>query len=424
MRGSLVEMQKSLFRLAFVPSHDYTACEVCSINPRACPLVRQDIQEFLDARTITIVHPRKLENNVNVIIPLFNIPEPLENTFDSRNSMISNLVIYFPGPALYQYDKAVLYKYQATMIKDGNEVPLPSMSSVDNIVDVSGVTRSRSVFATVPPRNVEASVGKKIQVEAPIVNNKLDVVEESIGANINSKFDEVLTLIKKSEYKIVDQLLQTPSKISVLSLLMSSEAHREALQKILDQTYVDHDVMIDQFDNIVANITACNNLSFSIEELSIEGKNHNTTLHISINCLTESLSSVLVDTRSSLNVMPKSTLYRLTFQGAPMRPSGVIVKAFDDSRKTVINEVDLSMTIGPHTFQITFQVMDIHAFYNCMLGRPWIHEAMAVTLNLHQRLKFVRKGKLVTIYGEKALVVSHLSSFSFVDVEDEVGTQF
>lgn len=66
-----------------------------------------------------------------------------------------------------------------------------------------------------------------------------------------------------------------------------------------------------------------------------------------------------------------------------MRSSGVIVKAFDGSRTTVIGEVDLPMTIGPHTFQITFQVMDIHASYSCLLGRPWIHEAMDVTSTLH-----------------------------------------
>jgi hypothetical protein len=159
------------------------------------------------------------------------------------------------------------------------------------------------------------------------VSNKLDIMEESIGPNINSEFDEVLRLIKKSEYKTVDQLLQTPSKIYILSLLMSSEAHREALQKVLEQAYVDHDVTIDQFDNIVANITACNNLSFSHEELPVEGKDHNMALHISMNCLTDSLSGVLVDTGSSLNVMPKLTLSRLTFQGAPMKSSGVIVKA-------------------------------------------------------------------------------------------------
>ncbi|XP_050874907.1 uncharacterized protein LOC127078504 [Lathyrus oleraceus] len=310
------------------------------------------------------------------------------------------------------------------MIKDGKEVSLPSMPFVVNISDVSGVTRSGCVFTTVPPRNVEASVGKKMQVEASTVSNKPDIVEESSGANINSEFDEVWRLIKKSEYKIVDQLLKTPSKIYVLSLLMSYEAHREALQKVLEQAYVDHDVTINQFDSIIANITACNNLSFSHEELPIEGKDHNMALHISMNCLTDSLSGVLVDTGSSLNVVPKSTLSRLTFQGAPIRSSGVIVKAFDGSRKTVIEEVDLPMTIGPHTFQITFQVMDIHASYSFLLGRPWIHEVVVVTSTLHQRLKFVRKGKLVTVCGEEALVVSHLSYFSSVDAQDEIGTQF
>ena len=93
------------------------------------------------------------------------------------------------------------------MIRDGNEVPLPSMPSIINISNVSGVTRSECVFTTVPPRNVEASVGKKMQVEAPIMNNKSDVMEESSGAIINLEFDEVLRLIKKREYKIVDQLL-------------------------------------------------------------------------------------------------------------------------------------------------------------------------------------------------------------------------
>ena len=45
---------------------------------------------------------------------------------------------------------------------------------------------------------------------------------------------------------------------------------------------------------------------------------------------------VLVDTGSSLNVLPKSTLARLSYQGAPMRYNGVVVKVFDGSQKTVI----------------------------------------------------------------------------------------
>ncbi|KAI5404208.1 hypothetical protein KIW84_051378 [Lathyrus oleraceus] len=66
--------------------------------------------------------------------------------------------------------------------------------------------------------------------------------------------------------------------------------------------------------------------------------------------------------------------------------------------------------------------MDIHPSYSCLLGRTWIHEAGAVTSTLHQKWKFVKNKKLVVIGGEKALFVSHLSSFSYIDAEDEVGT--
>ena len=86
----------------------------------------------------------------------------------------------------------------------------------------------------------------------------------------------------------------------------------------------------------MGNITSCNNLSFCDDEFPDEGRNHNLSLHISMNYKNDSLSNVLIDNRSSLNVIPRSTLIKLKYQGDPMRPSGIIVKAFDGSRKSVI----------------------------------------------------------------------------------------
>src|ERR1044072_5677673 len=67
-------------------------------------------------------------------------------------------------------------------------------------------------------------------------------------------------------------------------------------------------------------------------------------------------------------------------------------------------------------------MIDIFPTYSCLLGRPWIHEAGAVTSTLHQKLKFTVNGKLVTIIGEQALLISHLSSFSFITANDVEGT--
>ncbi|MEM5332362.1 hypothetical protein VSR34_38715, partial [Paraburkholderia sp. JHI2823] len=60
----------------------------------------------------------------------------------------------------------------------------------------------------------------------------------------------------------------------------------------------------------------------------------------------------------------------------------------------------------------------------CLLGRPWIHEAGVVTSTFHQKLKFVREGKVVIINGEQTLLISHLSSFIIVEADEiVVGTQ-
>src|SRR3954469_1307440 len=122
--------------------------------------------------------------------------------------------------------------------------------------------------------------------------------------------------------------------------------------------------------------------------------------------------------------MPKSTLSRLSFKDYPLRKRHVIVKAFDGSRKSVFGEVDLSITIGPQKFKITFQLMDIPSQYSCLLGRPWIHEAGAITSTLHQKLKFIKNDKLITVCGERALIVSNLSSFSDIEPKEVVGTKF
>lgn len=187
---------------------------------------------------------------------------------------------------------------------------------------------------------------------------------------------------------------------------------------------MDYDVTLGQFESIVGNVTACNSLSFSDEDLPAEGKKHNQALLISVLCKTDSLSNVLIDTDSALNVMPKSTLDQLTYSEALLRPSKVTVRAFDGTRRSVYGEIDLSISVGPHEFHVTFQVMEIHASFNCLLGRPWIHDAGAVTSTLHQKLKFVSHGKLITVSGESAFLISNLFAFSVIGGNSSDGSSF
>lgn len=400
--------QTSLFE------HDHAAYEVCLLDPQGCQKVKDDIQGLLDQGELVV--ERKCDD-----VCVITSEEPLEIFYDSRKSVAAPLVICLPGPMPYASEKAIPYKYNATMIEDGREVPIPPLPSVGNVAEVSRVLRNGRIVPVVLPKKASAPVIEETQAKDP---SAVKDIGQSSGTNANSEIDEVLKLIKKSEYKVVDQLMQTPSKISIMSLLLNSDAHKEALMKVLEQAFVDYDVTVGQFGGIVGNITACNNLSFSDEELPKEGRNHNLALHISVNCKTDTLSNVLIDTGSSLNVMAKTTYDQLSYKGTPLRRSEVMVKAFDGSRKDVHGEVDLPITVGPQIFQITFQVIDIRASYSCLLGRPWIHKAGAVTSTLHQKLKFVHNGKLITVNGEEALLVSHLSSFSFIKADSVEGTSF
>ena len=94
----------------------------------------------------------------------------------------------------------------------------------------------------------------------------------------------------------------------MLSLLLCFEAHAQALIKFLKTAHVPQDISADQSRSYVANLTIGNGLGFSDADLTPEGRNHNMALYVSIECRGTTLAHVLVDTGSSLNVLPKGSL--------------------------------------------------------------------------------------------------------------------
>ena len=74
------------------------------------------------------------------------------------------------------------------------------------------------------------------------------------------------------------------------------------------------------------------------------------------------VAKVLIDNGSSLNVMPKTTLEKLPFNASRLKPSSIVVRAFDGSQREVMGEIDIPIQIGPYTCNVVFQVMDINPF--------------------------------------------------------------
>ncbi|XP_050908890.1 uncharacterized protein LOC127122628 [Lathyrus oleraceus] len=416
-------------------------CARCGDTPQGCEELREGVQMLIDQGIFLVEHSSAANEVSTLEIPYYPVQLPVEN------APTTPLVIVVPAPFPYESAKAVPWNYNSTAYLHGRrlgertakarktlvihvpfEVPEPAEAQksvevqepVVNITGTSGMTRSDRIFAAPPPPPEKENLGTNAKSKGKQPAGPEQAQTQTQGKVMPDDVEEFLRIIKKSDYKVVDQLNQTPSKISILSLLLCSEARRDALLKFISAAHVPQEITVNQFEGVVANIASKGCLGFCDDELPPEGKNHKKALHISIECADTIMFRVLVDTGSSLNVLPKISLTKLTIEGLLMKPSALIVRAFDGSRRSVVGEVDLPIKIGPYTFFATFYVMDIHPAYSCLLGRPWIHAAGAVTSTLHQKLKFIISDKLVTIDGEEYILVSQLSSFRYVEVDGEI----
>ena len=190
--------------------------------------------------------------------------------------------------------------------------------------------------------------------------------------------------------------------------------------KVLKQAYVPHNAPIDKIDHLVGNIMMDNYISFSDDEIPLNGRGSTKALHIMTKVKDYTLPKVLIDNGSSLNIMPLSTLMRLPVDKSYMKHTKTVVRAFDSTRREVIGEIEIEVQIGPCTFNVEFQVMDISSSYNCLLKRPWIHIVGAVPSILHQKIKFVTEGQLVNRAAEEDMITATSSRAPYVETNEKV----
>ncbi|XP_058726008.1 uncharacterized protein LOC131597321 [Vicia villosa] len=288
------------------------------------------------------------------------------------------LMIIVPGPIPYERRGPSKEKFVEAAV-----------ANADNFVGTGRITRSGRVFSPQPVQN-NADALARSKGKQEVTDDQDSPIQNGASNNaVSSKdLEELLRIIKKSDYEVVEQLGQTQSKISILQLLMCSEGHRDALLRILNGAYVPHEIFVNQLEAMANNILAGNGLGFTDCDLPLEGRNHNKAFHISMECKGTTLSRVLVDTGSPLNVLPKSALMRIDYAGVELSHSELVVRAFDGSRRFVFREVDLPIQVGPWVFTTTFYVMDIQPAY-CFCG-------------------------------EEDYIVSHFSSFRYVEIKGEI----
>ncbi|XP_050916156.1 uncharacterized protein LOC127131270, partial [Lathyrus oleraceus] len=147
VKTPLLALHAGLVRARLIDTcHD--SCEECAIQPKGCKVVRNDIQNLMNQGILQICGPTTNEE-ISVIEPVFNIPEPFEVTYHRRDVVHpSPVVVCMPTPFPFESTKAVPWKYGITMVDgvvDGKPEATESKKGVENvdtdITNIAGTSR-------------------------------------------------------------------------------------------------------------------------------------------------------------------------------------------------------------------------------------------------------------------------------------------
>ncbi|XP_027368345.1 uncharacterized protein LOC113874309 [Abrus precatorius] len=375
---------------------------MCHLHPNAyhsiedCEEFKHVLQTLMEKHLVQIEHPKEKNEVLTVDEQSLTFPKPLvihyTKCVDTPTTHGTRpITIQVPASFPYKDNKAVPWKYDVRVYVDNfKENQTQGVNSntlvVLNIAGVGGMTRSGRIYTPEELRKertkeIERSLKGKAKLgEFEDANKeKIPDIKKTVS---DEEACEFLKFIRQSEYEVVEQLNRTPTGISLLSLLLKSEPHRRTLLKVLNEAHVSHDITTDKFGGIIGNIVSNNYLTFANDEVPAEGMGHNKALHISVKCQDHIIARVFIDNGSSLNVMPKATLSKLPCDGLHMKPSAIIIRAFDGTRREV-------------------------------------HSVGVVPSTLYQKLKFIIDNKLVIVSGEEDVLVNKPSSTPYIEAAEE-----
>jgi hypothetical protein len=92
-------------------------------------------------------------------------------------------------------------------------------------------------------------------------------------------------------------------------------------------------------------------------------------------------------------------------------------RAYDGYLRQVVVTIKIKLFINQQAFLVALQVMDIHLSYNMLLGRLWIHATGAMTSFLHQCLKYIVNGILVTVKAEETLTMVQNMTIPYIEAK-------
>ena len=115
-----------------------------------------------------------------------------------------------------------------------------------------------------------------------------------------------------------------------------------------------------------------------LEKSSMEMTRHIKPLYVRAHLNGRSVSKVLIDNGSTVNVIPLRILRALGMSISDLIEKEVAMFAFIGELSKTLGILPIDMTIGNKTALLAFLEIDSMENYNILLGRDWIHAICCV----------------------------------------------
>ncbi|XP_070040406.1 uncharacterized protein [Nicotiana tomentosiformis] len=263
---------------------DYSLrCAYCSDSPghdtEKCWHLKRAIQELIDTNQI--------------VVQSLEVPNINQNPLPAHAETHMIEIVHKDGEPKNSSKSIMMIR-----ASESNPVKAPDLAKAMPLI-VEGVSENLSTlnvkpFVLVvkgPPIDVEANQEKQKVIVPGVPGKPVIIVEGDQELRKAKPFkdghipvkklvteeeaEEFLKKIKMQDYSIVEQLRKTPTQISLLSLLIHSDEHRKALMKILNEAHIPNKITVNHLEKIANKIFEANRITFSDDELPMEGTENN-----------------------------------------------------------------------------------------------------------------------------------------------------
>lgn len=163
-------------------------------------------------------------------------------------------------------------------------------------------------------------------------------------------------------------------------------------------------------------------LTFTYADTDELDKPHNNPLFIELLVRDCEMTYILVDTGSSVDLIFKETLDKMSIKDAKVKPGTKPLTGFTGETTMTMETIKLPVYIEGINKLVKFSILDKPAIYNVILGTPWTHAMGAVALTYNQCVKFPTPDGANTIRGNQRM--SRTCFVSEKKTKDEVNPTY